>query len=115
MLLYLLPVIYKKKWSMTYEARIEGLSSREKAEHARTSVGVKRDPQWNGKEDSLFLKGYNEMLRRLEPTTILMYGDMIEGLEGNVVHIPSFFAQRRDELNEKKRQRRAMESKQNRE
>ena len=41
------------------------------------------------------------MLKRLEPTTIMYYGDMIEGLEGNVIKIPSFYEERRKMLNER--------------
>lgn len=63
---------------------------------AVSSVGVKADREWNGKDNSLWAKGYNEMLRRLEPETILYYGDKLDGMEGNVIQIPSYYAQRRD-------------------
>ena len=72
---------------------------------AVSSVGVKRDRTWNGEADNLFKKGYDEMLKRLEPTTILFYGDMIDGLEGNIIRIPSFYAQRRQMLGNKNRVR----------
>lgn len=72
---------------------------------AVSSVGVKLDEDWNGKSDSLFRKGYDEMIKRLEPTTIMFYGDILEGLEGNIIQIPSFYAERREMLNEKKRLR----------
>jgi hypothetical protein len=68
---------------------------------AVSSVGVKNDEQWNGKEDSLFLKGYNAMMERLEPTTVLYYGDMIDGVSGNVIRIPSFYEQRRQQIGKK--------------
>ena len=68
---------------------------------AVSTVGVKRDKDWNNATDSLFRDGYNAMLERLEPTTILFYGDMIEGLEGNIVKIPSFYEERRKMLNER--------------
>lgn len=68
---------------------------------AVSSVGVKRDSEWNDKKNSLFRIGYNEMLKRLEPTTILFYGDMIDGLDGNIIQIPSYYAQKRQILNEK--------------
>lgn len=68
---------------------------------AVSSVGVKRDKQWNNKENSLFVSGYNETMNRLEPTTILYYGDMIDGLEGNIIRIPSFYEQKREYLNER--------------
>ena len=70
---------------------------------AVSSVGVKRDKDWNNETSSLFLDGYNEMLKRLEPTAILYYGDMIDGLEGNIIKIPSFYEQKREMLNERVR------------
>jgi hypothetical protein len=57
---------------------------------AVSSVGVKNDAEWNNKQSDMFLAGYNEMLKRLEPTTILFYGDMIDGCEGNIIQIPSY-------------------------
>ena len=62
---------------------------------AVSSVGVARDGDWNGKDGDVFRNGYNEMLKRLEPETVLYYGTLIEGLEGNIVRIPSFYEQRR--------------------
>ena len=67
---------------------------------AVSSVGVKRDKSWNNAEGDMFKKGYDEMLKRLEPTTVLFYGDMIDGLEGNIIRIPSYYEQKRDFLNE---------------
>ena len=72
---------------------------------AVSTVGVKRDEDWNAKENDLFLKGYNEMIKRLEPTTILFYGDMIEGCEGNIIRIPSYYEQKRELLNQKSREK----------
>lgn len=69
---------------------------------AVSSVGVKQDVEWNGKENDLFKQGYDEMMKRLEPTTVLFYGDMIEGLEGNIIQIPSFYAESREKLNKLK-------------
>lgn len=87
----------------SYEFCFDGLPKHSTV--AVSSVGVKSDSDWNGKTDNLWLKGYNEMLNRLEPTTILYYGDRMEGMEGNVIQIPSFYAERREMLNEKKRQK----------
>lgn len=67
---------------------------------AVSSVGVKNDKDWNGKNGNMFKDGYDEMLDRLEPTTILFYGDMIDGLEGNIIQIPSYYAQKREMLNQ---------------
>ena len=68
---------------------------------AVSTVGVKRDKDWNNETSSLFLDGYNEMMARLEPTTILFYGDMIDGMTGNIIKIPSFYEERRKMLNER--------------
>ena len=87
----------------SYEFCFDGLPKHSTV--AVSSVGVKRDSQWNGKEDNLFVKGYNEMMRRLEPTAVLFYGDKIDGVPGNIIHIPSFYAQRRESLNEMKRRK----------
>ena len=70
---------------------------------AVSSVGVKRDNEWNNKSGDMFKAGYDEMMKRLEPTTILFYGDMIDGLEGNIIQIPSYYAQKREILNERKK------------
>ena len=59
-----------------------------------STVGVANDKQWNDKESDMFRAGYNEMLKRLEPTTILFYGTMIEGCEGNIIRIPSYYEQK---------------------
>ena len=67
---------------------------------AVSSVGVKNDDDWNGVAGNLFVDGFNEMVKRLKPKTILYYGDMIDGVEGNIVQIPSFYADKRDKLNE---------------
>lgn len=64
-----------------------------------STVGVKNDRDWNGSDDDMFHAGYDEMMKRLEPTAILFYGDMIDGCEGNIIHIPSFYAERREMLN----------------
>ena len=68
---------------------------------AVSTVGVKADPEWSG-EDGLFLKGYREMVKRLEPTTVLFYGDMIDGCEGNIIRCPSYYEQKRNMLNKQK-------------
>lgn len=77
----------------TFEWCFDGIPKRSTV--AVSSVGVKNDEKWNGKEDSLFLKGYNAMMERLEPTTVLFYGHFVEGCEGNIIRIPSFYEQRR--------------------
>lgn len=38
----------------------------------------------------LFLDGYNEMLKRLEPTQIIFYGKVPEECNGNIIHIKQF-------------------------
>lgn len=83
----------------SYDFCFDGLPVRSVV--AVSTVGVKRDNEWNGKSGDLFLAGYEEMLARLDPIKVLVYGDMIDGLDGDIVHIPSFYAQRRGMLNEK--------------
>lgn len=65
---------------------------------AVSTVGVRLNDDWNGKNDNLFLDGYNEMMERLHPTTVLVYGNLIDGLTGNLIRIPSFYEQRRSAL-----------------
>ena len=72
---------------------------------AVSSVGVKLDKEWNGEKAEMFKVGYDEMMNRLEPTTVLFYGDMIDGLEGNIIQIPSFYAEKREMLNERARKK----------
>ena len=86
----------------SYEFCFDGIPKRSVV--AVSSVGIKRDSEWGG-PNGLWKKGYGMMLERLEPTAILYYGDKMDGLQGNVIQIPSFYAQRREELNEKKRQK----------
>lgn len=69
---------------------------------AVSTVGVKADSYWNGKQGEMFRNGYAEMMKRLSPTTILFYGDMIEGLEGNIIRCPSYYEQKRKMLNKQK-------------
>ena len=61
---------------------------------AVSSVGV-----MNSKErKALFMDGYNEMLKRLEPETVLFYGQVPEECTGNIIKIKSFG----EELTERK-------------
>ena len=69
---------------------------------AVSTVGVKSDRDWNGKVGDMFRDGYNEMMKRLQPSTILFYGDMIEGLEGNIIRCPSYYEQKRALLDRQK-------------
>lgn len=70
---------------------------------AVSTVGVKADKYWNGAEGEMFRDGYNEMMKRLCPSTVLFYGDMIEGLEGNIIRCPSYYEQKRALLNKQER------------
>ena len=51
------------------------------------TVGVMNDE--NAKK--LFLKGYNEMMKRLEPKKIIVYGSKFEGLSGDIIEIKPFY------------------------
>lgn len=46
--------------------------------------------QMNNKSKYLFMQGYREMIKRLEPTTIIFYGNIPEECTGNIVRINSF-------------------------
>lgn len=70
---------------------------------AVSTVGVRNDPLWNGKEDDLFKAGYDEMMNRLHPKTILIYGSMIKGLEGNIINIPSYYMEKSKKWKENKK------------
>lgn len=61
---------------------------------AVSTVGVADDDMWNGEFGDLFLKGYNEMLKRLSPSTVLFYGNKMDGIEGNVIFIPPYYRQK---------------------
>ena len=76
---------------------------------AVSSVGVTTDAEWNGKEDNIWLDGYKEMLDRLYPKTVLWYGSKIEGCEGNIIYIPSFYDEKRERLNEMSKNKREQE------
>lgn len=68
---------------------------------AVSSVGVRRDPNWDGSDDDLFIAGYNEMMRRIKPSAIIFYGSVIDGLEGNIIRCPSFYELRRKNIRKK--------------
>ena len=70
---------------------------------AVSSVGVKNDEEWNNKKGQLFIDGYNEMLKRLKPETILFYGKLIDGLEGNIIRIPSYYEEKAKRMGNGKR------------
>ena len=72
---------------------------------AVSTVGVSNDRDWNDKDGDLFRAGYNEMMRRLEPTKIIFYGTMIEGLDGDIIRIPTFYEERRKMLNERSKEK----------
>ena len=69
---------------------------------AVSTVGVANDKTWNGAEGEMFRAGYSEMMKRLAPSTVMFYGDMIEGLEGNIIRCPSYYEQKRALLNKQK-------------
>lgn len=86
----------------TYKWCFDGIPKN--ATVAISSVGVTNDPEFNGRVDSLFKRGFDEMIKRLSPSTILWYGDLIDGCQiDNVIHMPSYYATRRQYLNEKQK------------
>jgi hypothetical protein len=60
-----------------------------------SSVGSQKDPV----AKKLFLAGYKEMLRRLEPETIVFFGTVPEGCEGNIIRKDADYVQRRKRIN----------------
>ena len=53
---------------------------------AVSSVGT----QLRAASRTLFMQGYNEMLKRLEPREIVFYGDIPEGCAGRIIHVEAF-------------------------
>lgn len=53
---------------------------------AVSSVGTQKSK----KAKELFIQGYQEMVRRLEPETIIFYGNVPEECMGNIVHVRTF-------------------------
>lgn len=53
---------------------------------AVSSVGT----QNNKRAAALFRRGYDEMLRRLKPSTIYFYGTVPEGISGHIVRVEAF-------------------------
>lgn len=51
------------------------------------TVGVMNDE----KAKKLFLQGYNETMKRLEPKKVLIYGSKFEGLTGDIIEIKPFY------------------------
>lgn len=52
------------------------------------TVGVMNDE----KAKKMFLQGYNEMMKRLEPKKVLIYGSKFEGLVGDIIEIKPFYS-----------------------
>lgn len=60
-------------------------------EPTQSTVAVSSVGATNSKEKrTLFLAGYNAMMERLHPATVLFYGKVPEGCQGNIVNIPAF-------------------------
>lgn len=53
---------------------------------AISSVGT----QNNKTAKELFLNGYNEMMKRLEPETVIFYGTIPQECYGNIVRVKAF-------------------------
>lgn len=68
-----------------------------------STVGIKRKPNWNGRQYDLFKRGYDEMLIRIAPDTILWNGPMVDGIDSDrVIKLPSYYDERRPYLDELK-------------
>lgn len=64
---------------------------------AVSSVGT----QVSKESSRLFMNGYNEMLERLEPSAIIMYGKVPDGCEGNIIPVGAFQQKWRNNQNVK--------------
>lgn len=53
---------------------------------AVSSIGT----QNNRQVKQMFLQGYNEMIRRLKPSTIIFYGNVPDECHGNIVRVKAF-------------------------
>lgn len=53
---------------------------------AVSSVGT----QNNKTAKELFLNGYNEMMKRLEPETVIFYGTIPQECYGNIIRVKAF-------------------------
>lgn len=53
---------------------------------AVSSVGCMK----NKKSKELFIKGYNEMIKRLEPSTILFFGKVPSECKGNIINFSTY-------------------------
>lgn len=53
---------------------------------AVSSVGCMKDKE----SKNLFIDGYKEMVRRLQPETIIFYGKIPDECMGNIVHVKAF-------------------------
>lgn len=78
----------EKSWEYCFDGMPKGGTV------AVSTVGIANDSDWNNKEGDMWRAGYAEMMRRLEPKTILFYGTMIEGCEGNIIRIPSYYEEK---------------------
>ncbi len=54
--------------------------------------------QMNKQAKRLFMEGYREMMKRLQPETIIFYGTVPEGCSGNIVQIKSFQEKFREDV-----------------
>ncbi len=59
---------------------------------AVSSVGTQASPETR----ELFMRGYTEMMERLQPSHVIMYGTMPKGCSGNITSIPAFTSKWRD-------------------
>lgn len=84
----------------TYNWCFEGIPKHSTV--AVSSLGVLAKGKYEGLGRDLFRKGWDQMMERLEPTAILLYGDMIDGCEGNIIRCPSYYEQKRAMLNKQK-------------
>lgn len=61
---------------------------------AYSTVGIANDGDWNGKNNTLLLDGWKKMLEVLEPRKIILYGSVIDGMEGDIIRVPTHYEER---------------------
>lgn len=67
-------------WDWCFDGEPEGYTV------AVSSVGTQNSAETR----QLFLEGYREMMTRLQPSTVVMYGDVPDECQGNIVQVKSF-------------------------
>ena len=86
-------VVANARWGTpdTYDWIFDGVPKHSTV--AVSSLGLHKDPDYNGERNNYFERGYEEMLKRCEPSCVLYYGRFIVPPNPSVpvIRIPSMF------------------------